>query len=918
MDQAFTADVFLYDRVTGTTVLVSHVPGDPATAANQESVLEAFSADGNWIVFYSRSSDLVEGLENDPAVIQLYLFERATGRVTLISRRATDGGAGHGSSSGSTISAEGSVVAFSSEANDLTDEPLDPSANVFLFERAPGAVTLVSHSASSPNQEGNGGLSFYPVLSADGRFVAYFSRATDLVTGQVDPNSNVDLFLYDRTTGANTLVNHANTSALRVSNDRPDANLVSISADSRFLVYASSATDLVAGVTDTNRRPDVFLYDRLTNSSSLVGRSAESPNVTGPLGSRFAIISADGSTVAFVEATRNFQRAQAFLFDRSTGRSTLVTRSAASPSSPSSSGTVALDLSADGRYLLLASLATDLVPGQVDIPDTPDVFLYDRAAGTMALVSHAAGSPVRTGDAESTYHPGLSADGSLAVYASAAGDIDTTKRDSNQTYDTFIYERAAATSRVISLHPPGVISRTANSASFSPTVSGDGRYVVYLSLATNLVPGQVDRNHGFDIFLYDRIGRKTFLVSRSASSPRVTGNATSEAALISRDGSTVLFSSKATDLVAGQFGPVDYVQVFLFNRLTGKTVLVSRTSASPARAGNGNSYAGGLSVDGAIAAFSSVATDLIAGRGDRNRSSNVFLYDLGTSTTTLVSHNSRSPFVTGAGSSWFSSMSLEGESIAFTSTARDLNSGVPPRPSLDGQPYPNAYLFQRQTGSIALISPDGPPWGGINPLLSADGRYVAYFGDGIRLLDRTTGRSIIVERDRDSFIELLGLSEDGRWVLFNSYDNSVVPGQSDANDQPDLFLFDAVRRTTRLVSHVPGLPNTTGRYGAGGGRVSADGRWVVFVSSSPEFLSEPTGPGEPGNVFRFDVVSGEVELVSHTKSSPEQAGHGASGDPSVSAAGGVIAFISYAQDLVPADFNLDVPDIFEFVPEPEE
>lgn len=922
VDRPSTSDVFLYDRLTNSRVLVSHVPGAPATAGNQFALLLAISADGNWVLFYSPASDLVEeARENDPALLQLYLFERATGKVTLVSHTA-DGRPGHGSSIGFAISADGSSVAFWSRATDLIAAPLKPGLNVYLFERATGAVTLVSHAASSPDQAGND-ESYVPVLSADGRFVAYFSKARDLVAGQVDPTPNLDLFLYDRMTGANTLVTHASTSALRSGNNRTDDSSAGLSADGRFLVYASNATDLAAGMSDTNGRPDVYLYDRLTNTSSLVGRSAESPNVTAPLGSRAPVISADGGTIAFLEASRDIQRGQAFVFDRLAGTSKLVTRSAASPSSPANAGTLGLDLSADGRYLLFTSPATDLVPGQLDVPGTRDIFLHDRTTGTTTLVSHAEGSPSRAGDGESTIQPDLSADGSLVVYASAAGDLDATKRDSNLLFDTFVYEQVTKTSRVISLHTPGVLSRTANSASFGPAVSGDGRYVVYLSFATNLVPGQVDRNDGIDVFLYDRETKKTILVSHAASSPRTTANAGSfPAPQISRDGSTVLFSSKATDLVAGQHGPAERDQLFLFNRKTGTTVLVSRASASPARMANGESYPGGLSADGSLVAFSSLATDLIAGQKDRNQRADVFVYDLRTGTVTLASHIADSPVRTGDNSSFFSSMSLDGGWIGFTSFADNLTPGVPsiPDPYGDGG-YPNAYLFQRQTGAVTLISrvqgPNGPIIGGTNPILSADARYVAYVGDGIRLLDRATGKSTAVVRDPDGELHVLGLSDDGRRLLFSSYDAGIVPGQMDVNGQRDLFLFDAASGKIRLVSHVPGSSITAGSSGpdADSARLSADGRWVVFFSFSPDMLPEPLAPGAQGNVFRFDGVSGEVDLVSHSTASPEQPGDRSSYEPRISATGNVIVFTSYASDLVSADFNLDNSDVFVFLPE---
>ncbi len=174
-------------------------------------------------------------------------------------------------------------------------------------------------------------------------------------------------------------------------------------------------------------------------------------------------------------------------------------------------------------------------------------------------------------------------------------------------------------------------------------------------------------------------------------------------------------------------------------------------------------------------------------------------------------------------------------------------------------------------------------------------------------------------RDPDGELFALGLSDDGRWILFGSFDPAIIPGQVDSNGQLDLFLFDAASGKTRLVSHLPSSPNQTGISGPDieNARLSADGRWVVFGSFSPDLLPEPPAAGADGNVFRYDTESEEVELVSHPSAFPERPADGSSGEPRISATGDVIVFTSYASNLVSADFNLEASDVFVFVPELE-
>ncbi len=909
-------NVFLYDRLTGTTTLVSHAAGSPQTTADSGSGISQISADGAFVLFGSRARNLLPGgLGDAPDNSQVYLFERATGEVTLVSRRA-DGKPGNADSGGfNAISADGGWILYRSQATDLVSPPLQLQlirTNVFLYERATGRTMLVSRSAADPSRAGND-ESDMPTLSADGRFAAYVSLATDLVTGQLNPVAAWHIFLFDRLTGTNTLATHAAGSALTGANSDSVHSYLSLSADGRYLAYTSSATDLVSGVTDANDKPDVFLYDRLTNSNLLAGRSSASPGVPDPLGSNYPIVSADGSTVAYFQG-EGTRPAHAFLFDRTAGTSTLATRSADHPGEPASAGADALALSDDGRYLLFASPATDLIAGQIDGPQSDDIFLHDRAAGTTVLVSHVAGDPTRTSGRAFSGQPGISADGSWAVFGSDADDLDANRRDSNFRGDVFLYERATATNRTVSLHAPGLSSSSANGRSFVSTISGDGRYVAFASEATNLIPGQVEHNSGNDVFLYDRIIKRKLLVSGSAGSRRTTADGESSNPQISRDGLFILFESQASDLVPGQIGQQGR-QLYLFSLVTGRTVLVSRSHSSPLQGANGASFAGGLSADGSVVAFTSEATDLVAGQRDANSGGDVFAFDRRTGTVTLLSHARRSARRTGVAPSFFTSMSLDGNWIAFSSFASNLAPDVPVRPNPQ-----NAYLCDRRTGAVTLLSkvdsPRGPLFGGGQALLSADGRYAVFKSDtgSIRLFDRATASSTLVLRDLSA--ELRGFSDDGRHVLFRSYAGDLVPGQDEGNTQADLFLLDRLSGEVRLASHVPGEPERTGSFGIDDGRLSGDGRWAVFSSFSPELLPAPPAAGPPPrNVFLYDRTSGEVTLLSRPDAAPTESGNLSSAFAEVSAADGFVSFGTEASNLVPEDFNGSLADILLYVPE---
>src|SRR6185369_6690482 len=399
--------------------------------------------DGSVVVFRSDASNLLSGPPSGSFASQLYLYDRSTGGITLISHDAaspstpafgTVAPGGH-----YAVSGDGRWVAFVYTGTLVAGQvDTNGGGDIFLFDRATGANTLVSHASSSPAQTGSGASSA-PSISADGRYIAFVSSAANLVTGQVGAGG---VFLFDQITGTMTRVS--------ASGNTPPV----ISADGRWVLFASSATDVVPGQVDTNGATDVFLWDRVSGSTLLVSRTPASPTATGNAMSNLGgflstfsanppSLSADGRWVAFYSEATNLVTGQTgnsggvYLFDRVAGTVTLVSRASSSPTGNRFSDSPAL--SADGRFVTFVSLGGDLVPGQVNQSSGDNVFLYDRIAGTTALVSHVSSSEVTTGMlAIRTDAPArISADGAWVAFASPSPDL--VAGDHDGTWDALLY-----------------------------------------------------------------------------------------------------------------------------------------------------------------------------------------------------------------------------------------------------------------------------------------------------------------------------------------------------------------------------------------------------------------------------------------------------------------------------------------------
>ncbi|MCE7949327.1 MAG: hypothetical protein DYG88_18055, partial [Chloroflexi bacterium CFX4] len=426
------------------------------TQGNNVSLLAAISGDGRFAAFASSASNLVSGDTNN--AFDVFVHDRQTGQTTRVSV-ASDGTQGNGNSNRAVISTDGRFVAFSSAATNLVGGDTNSREDVFVHDRQTGQTTRVS--VASDGTQGNE-HSIRPAISADGRYVAFLSTATNLVSG--DTNGVDDVFVHDRQTGQTIRVSIASNGTQANSNSFRS----SISADGRYIAFTSVASNLVSG--DTNGVEDVFVHDRQTGQTTRV--SVASDGTQGNNISSESTISANGRYVAFesfastlVSGDTNGVR-DIFVHDRQTGQTRRV--SVVSNGAQANAESANAAISADGRYMVFESFATNLVSG--DTNGVSDVFVHDRQTGRTNRIS------VALGDAQgndTSRRSAISADGRFVVFESFASNL--VSGDTNTLIDIFVATLLETTPSVVSVLPPngssGVERTTAINIIFSEVVN---------------------------------------------------------------------------------------------------------------------------------------------------------------------------------------------------------------------------------------------------------------------------------------------------------------------------------------------------------------------------------------------------------------------------------------------------------------
>ena len=428
--------------VLGALALSAAAAGPPSTTrvsvssagsqADRDSYAAAISADGRYVLLNSIARNLVPGDTNNAS--DVFVHNRGSGQTTRISV-STGGREGNGSSDSAAMSANGRYIVFASTASNLVEGDTNDASDVFLHDQASGVTTRVSVSRSGRQTNGSSAM---PAISADGRYVAFQSFASNLVRG--DTNGLSDVFVRDLATGKITrasLTSRGHQARCNIGSCESTEPV--LSAHGRYVAFQSSATNLVPH--DTNRLGDVFVRDRRTGRTTRVSVDSRGRQGGGDRtnnGSNAPTISASGRYVVFHSNDSNLVRDDTnrvfdiFVHDRHTGRTTRVSVSSSGAQADQES-LGAASISSDGRYVAFTSLASNLVAG--DANQITDVFLRDVRSGTTTLAS--LGQAGNQGDdASSATGVAFSANDRYLAFSSWAANL--VAGDTNIVADAFV------------------------------------------------------------------------------------------------------------------------------------------------------------------------------------------------------------------------------------------------------------------------------------------------------------------------------------------------------------------------------------------------------------------------------------------------------------------------------------------------
>jgi hypothetical protein len=410
------------------------------------------------------------------------------------------------------------------------------------------------------------------------------------------------------------------------------------------------------------------------------------------------------------------------------------------------------DVSMDGRFVVFRTDASNLVAG--DTNGSEDIFLRDRQLGQTTRVSVGAGGAQANGG---SYYSAISNDGRYIAFNSDATNL--VNDDTNGFVDIFLRDRQAGTTTRVSVSSGGQQGND-NSDSYV-AISGDGRYVVFNSDATNLVSG--DTNGFADVFLYDRQTATTERVSIDSSETEANGGSYDPA--ISADGRFVTFTSTATNLVAGDTNLKP--DVFVRDRQLGVTTRVSVNSSGVEADKGGVESA--VSSDGRYIAFSSDANNMLD--EEAYGYPHVYVHDQLTGKTELQSIDTQGYQMVG----WaeMPDISADGRYVTFEFNDR-----------ADSLPTVFIYVHDRLTGATTRESGSWSEDSAFGPSLSGDGKYVAFSYDGTHLIagDTNAAADIYLRELANLPATVANFQSVGAydgWVL-ESGENDEVGGKVDA------------------------------------------------------------------------------------------------------------------------------------------
>ncbi len=399
--------------------------------------------------------------------------------------------------------------------------------------------------------------------------------------------------------GGTTLISKSSAGA---KGDGPSV-FPSVSEDGRYVAFRSESRNLHPD--DTDGRKDIYVRDRVENTTILVSRASGAAGEKGNHSSFNPRISADGRRVVFRSNSDNLvpedpgNASDLYVRNLNTHKTTLISRASGASGAKADGESFNPSISADGRVIAFRSEATNLDPGDTDT--TPDIYVRDLNDNTTKLISRASGTAGAKGNDESSF-PVIAGDASVVAFRSEATNLhpDDTKDDRD------IYARELASEKTIIVsRAKGANGKVANADSTFAAVSETGRYIAFDSLADNLTPD--DKDISADVLLRDLAKNKTTLISRAGGFAGPKQNEGASEPSISANGRYVAYHSTGTNLDTA--GPDSAsLDVFVRDTKIGRTLLISK--GFKGKDANLSAEEPWISGDGSLVAFQSEATNL--------------------------------------------------------------------------------------------------------------------------------------------------------------------------------------------------------------------------------------------------------------------------------------------------------------------
>ncbi len=792
----------LISRPSGTAPLAPGVVNNSSTGGaiggGGNHAQQAISDNGNRVVFASDADGL--STQDNNRFRNIFVRDNLgtsdpSDDTTILVSRKTNGDPADDTSGDPVISGDGTKVAFQTIASlDPSDTNGGLQGDIYVRDLGLNTTTLVSRGTGTPPAGPQ--RSEHPTISDDGNEIA-FDTFNSLDAGADTMAGSKDVYLRDVGAQTTTLISRADGDAGTIGNG--SSGSPSISGDGTKVAFETNASNLGAG--DANTTSDVHLRDTAPtpDATRLVSRANDSGGVSGAVGdaaSSGASISGDGTKVAF------------------------------------------------------HSNATNLIGAGADTNNFSDIFVRDislpETTQTTVRVSVTDGEAQANGR---SFTPSLSTNGDEVAFHSAATNLNAA--DTNSNNDIHVRDQSAGTTELASRE--NGTGPVGTDGSFSASISGSGTAVTWESPANNL--SAADDNDFQQIFKRtlstDASPNETTHISKPSGSAPFTGDGVNSSSFgegrraVSADGRYIAFLSNADHLSAEDDNSVQ--NAFVRDLVTDTTALVGRASGAGGASANAFTSSVAISADGRKVAFSSAATNLPGGDGTFH----VFLRDLDTQVTELVSRADGAGGVAGDSSSFNPTLSADGDRVAFETFAENLDGPGGPDTGSDG----DVYVRDRS---------------------SADTIYASR-------------RSGAAGAEGDMRSQAAVLSDDGSRVAFESAATNLDPTVTDSNNNQDIYARDlGGAEATQLVSRATGTGNPPAQS-SGSPAISANGDEIAFDTPAPlDGVVDQNGLVQ--DVYLRETSSATTTLISREDGDSGAMGDNPSADPSISADGTRIAF----------------------------